>query len=136
MRWLVLVAGQFWALPTTLLGLLIVAPSGAHPYAIRPAGAWWWVANRGPWHSWLTWSGMAALTCGAVTVCLPGFEDNEVMIRHERQHLLQAFCLGALFVPAYYALCLFEWASGKSAYRDNPLEVVAYRKQEQPDRWG
>lgn len=137
MRWVKLILGCAWAAPTTLIGLLLALAGGARPYALRPAGAWWWVGEWGFWGWWYRpGSQWGAITFGQITIANPSCADDPTVVRHERVHLLQAFVLGPLFLPAYGLLSFLAWADGEDAYRGNPLEKWAYEKQSQPDSWG
>ncbi len=119
--------GWIWAIPTTLLGLLLAIIGHTVFYKMRPGGVFQFVAIDGPWMWFFRRFGMAAITIGACTIFTAANRDDPVMIRHERQHTYQAGWLGPLFVPAYYLLCLWALLRGGNPYRDNPLEVQAYR---------
>lgn len=131
--------GMLWASPTSLLGLILAILGGARPYTLRPAGAWWWV---GAWGFWAWWyrpgSRWAAITFGNITIASEAYAVDAIVVRHERQHTLQAWVLGPLFLPVYGFMWLVEALTigAKGAYRQIPLEVAAYDKQNRPDAWG
>jgi hypothetical protein len=129
-RWL----GFLWAAPTTLVGLLFAILGGARPYAVRPALTLHFI----PWGRWTPWGlffgagHFAATTFGHVTVIARHAAENRVTIRHERQHTLQCWRWGPLFLPIYLA----QWAAHGFRYSRIPLEHAAYNAQEKPDAWG
>ncbi len=49
--------------------------------------------------------------------------------RHERVHVRQCEIWGPLFIPAYLAGSIYAWLRGGEAYRDNPFEKQAYRRE-------
>lgn len=125
--------GWIWALPTTLIGFLLAILGRTVFYRMRPGGVFQFVAIDGPWMWFFRRYSMGAITIGAVSIFTVATKDDLVMIRHERQHTYQARWLGPLFIPAYYLLCLWALLRGGSAYRDNPLEVQAYRVEKDLD---
>lgn len=124
--------GTLWALPTSLVGLLLAVLGGARPYALRPAWCWHWVPVWGFWKWWYRpFSPWAAITFGSVTILSNGWKDDAVTIRHERVHTLQSWRWGPLFLPVY--LFLFMRSGG---YRSNPMEAAAYAAERTPDGYG
>jgi hypothetical protein len=135
MRRALLVVGWIWALPTSLIGLLIAACTGARPYRWRQAGVWQWIGHGPVWDKF-TKDGFGAITFGTITIFSDALKDDATMIRHERAHTIQAFGLGVLFLPAYLLMGAMEWAAGRDGYRADPLEVDAYTEEKKPDQWG
>jgi hypothetical protein len=117
-----------WALPTTLLGLLLAALSLASGgRALLIAGA---LEVSGGCATFLLrrlspFAGaVEALTLGHVVVG----RNAEALARwreHERAHVRQCERWGPLFVPAYLCASLAAWARGADPYLDNPFERAA-----------
>ncbi len=127
------VIGWIWAIPTTLLGLLLAIVGHTVFYKIRPGGVFQFVAIDGPWGWFFRRFGMGAITIGACMISRLESKDDAIMIRHERQHTIQCFWLGPFFVPVYYLLCLWALALRRDPYRGNPLEIQAYAAQARID---
>lgn len=128
--------GQLWALPTSLLGALLGLVGAARPKRLDgPERAWVWHVERGPlaffFRRWRAVGprGIGAQTIGAVILVVP--ECDPRLLAHERCHVRQAFALGPLYVPVYFALSAWAWFRGGDAYRDNPLEVAARKATEE-----
>ena len=117
-----------WALPNTLLGLLVV------PLALLSGGTTRRVAGvlevHGRGVAWLLRrlvpleGGASALTLGHVVV---GRNESDLIRTrtHERVHVRQAERWGPLFIPAYLIAGLAAFAKGGNAYRDNYFERQA-----------
>ena len=117
-----------WALPNTLLGLLVV------PLAFLSGGTTRRVAGvleiHGRGVAWLLRrviplkGGASALTLGHVVV---GRNESDLVRTrtHERAHVRQAERWGPLFIPAYLIAGLVAFAKGGNAYRDNYFERQA-----------
>jgi hypothetical protein len=130
MRPLLLALGHLWALPNTLLGLLIALPFARFARA-EPGGVLHFVTRaRGPLAWWLRRFHVAAFTLGAVVThdCEAGPRDV-LLLAHERAHVWQTFVLGPLFLPVYFLASGWAWARGGDAYRDNWFEVHARRAE-------
>lgn len=118
-----------WALPNTLLGLLLgtLMMSGGGRLAIVrgaveiSAGKWLRLFARlpnGP---------IAAITFGHVI--LGATEADLIRARdHEHVHVRQYERWGPLFLPCYALCSLYLYWQGRDPYRDNPFEVEAYRE--------
>ena len=117
-----------WALPNTLLGLIVV------PAAVLSGGR----ARRvegvlevdGPVVAWLLRhlvplrGGALALTLGHVVLG----RDAAALARsrtHERVHVRQYEVWGPLFIPAYLIAGLLAYVRGGHPYWDNPFEREA-----------
>ncbi len=117
-----------WALPNTLIGVLIL------PLALFRGGRVRRVSGvlevDGPAIAWLLRRGVplaggaAAMTLGHVVLGRHP-TDLQRTRAHERVHVRQAELLGPLFIPAYLLAGLIAWARGGSAYRDNFFERQA-----------
>jgi hypothetical protein len=121
-----------WAAPTTLLGLAVVAATGArcrvHDGVIEADGARLARAfDRLPVRR-----GIVAMTLGHVVLGRDraALEDTRV---HERVHVAQCERWGIAFVPAYLAASAMVWLRGDDAYLDNPFERAAYAAQPDPN---
>jgi hypothetical protein len=130
-----LLLGWAWSLPTTGLGVLLGVLGGARPARFTgPERAWIWHLGKGPLSAlYVRWPfRISAMTVGAVVLVDPR-ADSERLIAHERCHVRQAFWLGPMFVPAYFAIAGVTLARGKNPYRDHPMEIAA-RKAERASR--
>lgn len=123
---LLVLLGWLWALPTTLLGVLLGLIGGARPsHTSGPECAWVWHVEGGLL-GWLFGSvalgphaHIGAQTIGAVILIRPSCDP--ALLTHERGHVRQAFALGALYVPVY----LVSWLVAGCSYRDNWMERLA-----------
>lgn len=120
-----------WALPITLLGLLLLffaLPS-------RPRIAWLSIGDTKALCVWDGWpsiwlkkhpmGSMLAITLGHVVIasnarqlCFCG--------AHEFEHVRQTELWGIILPFAYVANGLWQWAHGKQFYRNNYFEERAY----------
>ena len=66
-----------------------------------------------------------ALTLGHVVLAVDA-AAHERWRRHERVHVAQAECWGALFPVAYLLASLAARRRGGHPYRDNPFELAAF----------
>ena len=117
-----------WALPATLLGLLVVliARSSGGVWqrvdgVLEAAGGWpAWVLRRG-----FPFSGsVAAITLGHVVVGA-SLADLAATRAHERAHVRQFERWGALLLVLYPLAGLRAWLRGGHPYRDNVFECEA-----------
>lgn len=131
--------GYVWALPLTIIGLLLSLFYRAH--------SWRWsdgcleaIGGTRPDGSSRIFGEPNAQTWGWLI-----FYDSEVMrdydpIRvHERVHVVQAFIGGVLFGIAYVACWAWLRLNGRSfwkAYRENPFEEQAYARMSWRGGWG
>ena len=125
-----LILSYFWALPWTLLGLLVglfgLLTGGRARRRGRIlefyGGAVTWLLRRLPGGPFAM-----AMTLGHVVL---GQTDAALDIarEHELVHVRQYERWGPLFVPAYLLASLVLWLRGRDAYRENPFERQAYRE--------
>lgn len=118
-----------WALPTTLVGLFLLAIAlvtggrAALVDAVLEAhgGCVGWVMRRmSPGRG-----GWAAVTLGHVVLGT----DPSALLRtraHERAHVAQCERWGPFFLPAYALASLWALTSGADPYRDNWFEREAF----------
>src|SRR5512143_646247 len=117
-----------WALPVTLLGMLvalIARGSGGALYRVdgvlEAAGGWpAWVLRRG-----FPFSGaVAAITLGHVVVGVSSAALASTRA-HERAHVRQFERWGVLLLVLYPLAGLLAWGRGGHPYRDNCFEREA-----------
>jgi hypothetical protein len=125
-----------WALPATLLGLLVVLIARSSGGVLQrvdgvleAAGGWpAWVLRRG-----FPFSGsVAAITLGHVVVGAT-LADLAATRAHERAHVRQFERWGVLLLVLYPLAGLHAWLRGGHPYRDNVFECEA-RAAECADR--
>jgi hypothetical protein len=109
--------GFLWAMPNTLLGLVLGALTFQSP---RIHGGVI-VFDRGP--RGVTWllraMNRTAMTLGFVIISAAPVEGG--LLAHERHHVRQSMLWGPLFVPVYLALAI------PFGYRRHPMERAARR---------
>ncbi|MGH2525160.1 MAG: hypothetical protein ACRDG2_00300 [Actinomycetota bacterium] len=109
--------GFVWAMPNTLLGLVVGALTFQTPRIHGGAI----VFDRGP--RGVTWllraMNRTAMTLGFVIVSAAPVEGR--LLAHERHHVRQSMLWGPLFVPVYLALAI------PVGYRRHPMERAARR---------
>jgi len=119
------VAARLWALPTTLIGLVVAGAALFGGRARVEAGVvevWGGALGkllriRPP--------GVAAMALGHVILAMTK-EDLERHSEHERVHVRQCERWGPLFLPAYAASSLWAWLRGRDPYRGNAFEREAF----------
>jgi len=120
-----------WALPWTLLGLLvglIAMATGGRGRSV--AGAIEFYGGAIPWLFARLPVGPSAMTLGHVILGrTPAALD--VARDHELVHVRQYERWGPLFVPAYLLCSAVLWIKRKDAYRDNPFEREAFDSSSQ-----
>jgi hypothetical protein len=119
-----------WALPNTLLGLLLVPPtllSGGRAAVVDGVlevhGALVAALLR---YAIPLPGGAAAMTLGHVVIA----RDRQVLEAtrtHERVHVRQCERWGPAFIPAYLVAGAWAWLRGDDAYHGNYFEREAYR---------
>ncbi len=122
-----------WAGPNSLVGLIWVLLArltgggcSVHTGVVEAHGGWAKpILKRLPFVK----NGAAAITVGHV-VLAQSVAELERTREHERVHVRQYERWGPLFVFAYLAAGLWQWAQGNDPYRDNPFEVEAYKTTE------
>ena len=117
-----------WAMPVTLLGVLIALVSRGSGGSLQRvegvlevAGGWpAWVLRRG-----FPFSGaVAALTLGHVVVGV-SLDALTATRAHERAHVRQFERWGVLLLALYPLAGLLAWVRGGNPYRDNLFEREA-----------
>jgi hypothetical protein len=118
----------FWALPTTLVGLLFV-PESIFSGKVRVVEGVLEVHGRMTrfylTHCTFLRGGASAMTLGHVVIA----RDQNLLEKtraHERVHVRQCERWGPLFIPAYLTMSAFAWLRGLRAYEDNPFEREAF----------
>jgi hypothetical protein len=128
MRFVIRIFAVLWALPYTLLGLLvglIGLSTGGHA-RIRGrviefyGGAVKWFVVHLP-----TGQFTLAITFGHTILGQTG-AGLDVAREHEMVHVRQYERWGPLMGPAYLGCSLILWLAGGRAYRDNPFEREAH----------
>jgi hypothetical protein len=128
-RTALLILGHLWALPWTLVALVLAgigwtAWAGFDPdnywhlrFAAKPSGLLRWCMRRFGW---------AGITLGAVVV----YQDEELaqhpdLRRHEGVHVWQGMINGP-FQPVLYLIASYvAWLTGQGEYRGNDFEEHA-----------
>ncbi|HZH17539.1 MAG TPA: hypothetical protein VE057_24510 [Archangium sp.] len=126
MRKVLWFAGYVWALPVTILGLMLamlfarlesVDEEGILHFVVQPGGPLAWYMRR---------FNIAAFTIGAVVTYSSADGPRLIrLMRHERAHVMQTLVLGPLFLPLYTLASLWQLTRGGHPYRDNWFEVQA-----------
>lgn len=135
MKRIVFILGYLWALPTTLVGLLLAFGGGCWPIAFRHGAIWFRVASRGPWLLWAE-QGFRAITFGGVVIVSDdGDLESSSLVAHELRHFWQARILGPLFLPVYLAAWLsLVFRGRRDSYSANFLEVDARNHEQRSAR--
>jgi hypothetical protein len=121
-----IVLGQLWAAPLTLLGVALALLGGARPAGIRAGAIDLLAPRRGPLSAFFRATGVRAFTWGAAIVyCDRRRLEDPALRRHERTHVRQCLVLGPAMPLAYAASALWQLARGRHPYRDNWFEVQA-----------
>lgn len=126
MRKVLWFAGYVWALPVTILGLMLamlfarlesVDEEGILHFVVLPDGPLAWSMRR---------FGIAAFTLGAAITYSGADGPRQIrLVRHERAHVMQTLVLGPLYPPLYGLASLWQLARGGHPRRDNWFEVRA-----------
>ena len=117
-----------WALPATLLGLVVIV---AGCWRVRVSIIDGVLEAHGPAVAWglrrltLLEHGADALTLGHVVLGVDAASLDWTRA-HERVHVRQYEAWGPLFVPAYVASSLWAQWRGGHFYFDNPFEIEAF----------
>jgi hypothetical protein len=130
MKRLLFVLGYVWALPTTLIGLVLAAGGLCLPVGFNGGVLWFKVT---PWSPWMCWKrkGFSAITIGGVGILAYADDMHDgYLMAHELRHFWQARVLGAFFLPAYGLASLWAMARGRHVYFDNALELDAQRHED------
>lgn len=117
-----------WALPVTLLGVLIALLARASGGVVHRVGGV--LEAAGGWPAWLLRRGfpfsgeVAALTLGHVVFGVSA-DALDATRAHERAHVRQFERWGVLLLVLYPLAGLVAWLSGGHPYRDNVFEREA-----------
>lgn len=115
---------RLWALPTTVVGLLLASAALFGGHARMRAGvveAW----GGGLARLLRAWPpGVAAMALGHVILAM-NREDLEQHADHERVHVRQCERWGPFFLPAYAMASAWAWLHGRDPYRGNAFEREA-----------
>ncbi len=129
LRRLLRILAVIWALPTTLVGVLLAGvaiATGGHASLVNGVleahGGWIrWAVERLP----VGRGGAAAMTLGHVVLA-----NNRTALAltrsHERAHVSQCERWGPFFLPAYALASLWALLRGADPYRDNAFEREAF----------
>ncbi len=124
--WLIV---RLWSLPTSLLGLAIVAVTlftrgraGIHTGVIEAHGGFASLLLR---RFTLLPGGASAMTLGHVVIARTA-ETLATTRAHERVHVRQCERWGPFFLPAYVLCSVWIFLRRGDAYRDNPFEREAF----------
>ncbi|HEU4335146.1 MAG TPA: hypothetical protein VFT32_11675 [Candidatus Eisenbacteria bacterium] len=128
---------RMWALPNTLLGLLLVPAAfigggrvGVMGGVLEAYGG----LLVGLLRLWPPFSpGSAAVTLGHVVLAMTQ-RDLEESRAHERVHVRQYERWGPLFLPAYALASLWAWVRGRDPYTGNRFEREAVARTAAPGR--
>ena len=124
---------RLWALPMTVLGLLMLPlawVSGGRVSVVDGV-----LEVHGGWvtsflRRWPPFgAGAAAMALGHVVLAMSA-RDMEECRAHERVHVRQCERWGVFFLPAYLGASLWAWLRGRDPYRDNPFEREAFTVSE------
>ena len=120
---------RLWALPTTVVGLLLAGAALFGGRARVRAGvveAW----GGGLAALLRVWPpGAAAMALGHVILATTE-QDLERHSEHERVHVRQCERWGPLFLPAYAAASFWAWLRGRDPYMGNAFEREAFAADE------
>ena len=131
---LALLAGIMWALPLTLVGLLLGLPviacrgevrlvrSGRVPALLFSGRAADYMLERHPFGA------MCAMAIGHVVIAERSSLTRRILT-HELAHVRQAACWGILFPFVYLGASAWALLRGQDAYWNNVFEIAA-RKAE------
>jgi hypothetical protein len=114
-----------WALPATLLGLVLGLPAVACGATLHLVDGTIEIAGGPPGRAVARRSRFSAIIFGHVILAV----DDAARLRcraHERVHVAQYERWGALFLVLYPALSAIQWLRGRDPYRDNPFEREAF----------
>ncbi len=127
--WSVTLLGVFWALPLTLIGIVLALPILAwrgHVYLVRestPA-----LLVRGPFADYLLarhpFGAMSAMAIGHIVVADRHTLTKQILT-HELAHVGQAARWGIVFPFAYLASSAWAALRGRDAYWHNIFEIAA-----------
>jgi hypothetical protein len=116
-----------WASPWTLAGLalgLVAMLAGARSRRVHGTLEISGGRLLAGWPRLPRCVGFGALTLGHVILATDPATAADLRA-HERVHVRQYEAWGLLFVPAYVAAGVWQWARGRHPHQDNPFERTA-----------
>ena len=127
-------SGVLWAGPVTLPGLLYTLAfqaMGWHRFHGVSDDALVWVLDLNKCPGWLKrlWQGWGGHTIGNVIVLKESPDAKDIVLSHEKRHVLQCMRLG-VFQPILYGLNMLAiWVAcpDSDMYYGNPFEIDARR---------
>ncbi len=133
--WLGQALGVFWALPLTIVGLVLALPilmlRGKFQLIRFPTVA---LLVRGPFANWMLsrhpFGAMTAMAIGHVIIAEHQGLSSRVLI-HELAHVRQAARWGIFFPFAYLASSAWAALRGRDAYWHNRFEIAAREAEKQ-----
>jgi hypothetical protein len=131
--WAIALLGIVWAMPLTLLGLLLALPvliMRGHLQLIH--GPTMAILVRGPFADWMLgkhpFGAMSAMALGHVIIAEHQGLSSRVLI-HELAHVRQATRWGIFFPFAYLASSAWAAIRGRDAYWHNKFEIDAREEE-------
>ena len=128
--WTLELVGFIWALPVTILGLLVTfLCGGSDIYHHKGLRLWIMVDNM-----WFLRKRFNAMCLGAfVFVRKERFNTDPdkwsywqiQLYKHEDEHRRQCWILGPFVIPLYILFTLLAWTLYRKYYRANWLEIMA-----------
>lgn len=123
---------RFWALPTTLVGLLLlgiaVITGGRATRVDGVLEVFGGLVGRAMESMGAARGGIAAVTLGHVVLGASPAVLSQTRA-HERVHVAQCERWGPLFLPAYLLASGWAWVRGRDPYRDNRFEREAFAEE-------
>ncbi len=123
-----------WTAPNTGLGLLLGLMSvltGGKLRRVGPCLEFSGGCLNGLLPRMPAGSGAVAVTLGHVIL---GINQPilDIVRQHEWVHVRQYEVWGIFFLPAYLLASVWQWLNHRDPYRDNPFEVEAFNKEDEP----
>jgi hypothetical protein len=139
MFWFREILGFIWALPVTLIGmlLLIICRYKGSPPVVRYKGLRWYIE---PYSIWFLREGSKAMCLGSLVLCqtmlirrqeialprgLAVHPDHQATVDHVDEHRRQCYILGLFIIPLYLILFALAWILYRKGHRANWLEICA-----------
>ena len=118
--WTLEILGFLWALPVTVLGVLLLLVSGGWTFFRHTKGLRIWIKPRSLW--WMP-KRFRAMCLGSLVIYRAPPFDNRTML-HEDEHRRQCWIFGPFILILYPILSLLALAY-KKPYRANWFEIMA-----------
>jgi hypothetical protein len=122
-----------WALPLTLLGLIVFAGARVagcgRIQCITSQHGWVFAAVGGSLARLLQSHPLGSMAAVAIGCCVYAVDAKALAqhLPHELVHVRQAQCWGLLFPLAYLGNSVWHWCCGRCPYADNFFEKQANR---------